>query len=413
VQAAAARGNVRTGGLAVLGAALAVSATLWYVQPIASGRAYELAFETSLVLFLVWLAWSTAGRWSQSVRALGTVAAIGSVWSAAHVLDVDGDAEVVRVYRSLFSALDRNDNPYTCDCIPHVTEHGLRLGNFNYPPGEIWPYRAASWIAGQWDVVVFVLTLLALGAAALALLWWANVPELRRSLVAFSPFVVFWELRTNVATTLVVVAAITAILLVGARDPRPWHRPALWALFGLGILTKFVVVPLFAVWWWSSTARRATEARAVHDRAVRRRVWRASSVDLVAPLGTALLLCIPFGVVSIVRETVLFNLSLDRRDDVATFYPNVLSGPLTWAGLDGWYPVVAVALLGGVILAAPLLPQLTAMLVATTTFLLVAPTPEPQYVPVVVLLLVTALADRERRTARDAPVHGPPIPAAT
>jgi hypothetical protein len=360
------------------------------------------------VLFLVWLAWSTTAWWAHSSRLLVAVAAVGSVWSLANVFDVDGDAEVVRVYRSLFSALDRNDNPYTCDCIPHVTEHGLRLGNFNYPPGEIWPYRVASWIAGQWDVVVFVVTLLALGAAALALLWWANVPELRRSLVAFSPFLVFWELRTNVATTLLVVAAIVAILLVRARDPRPWHRVALWALFGVGILTKFVVLPLFAVWWWSTTVARAAVARTTRDALARRRAFRASTADLLAPLGTAFALCLPFGVVSIVRETFLFNLSLERRDDIATFYPNVLSGPLTWAGLDHVYPVIAVALLAGAVLAAPLLPQLTAMLVATTTFLLVAPTPEPQYVPVVMLLFVTALADRERRDTLAPRVHAPP-----
>ena len=115
----------------------------------------------------------------------------------------------------------------------------------------------------------------------------------------------------------------------------------------------------------------------------------------------------PFGLVNIVRETVLFNLELGERAELTTFYPNVLSGLLEWAGASELFPVAAVgAMVVAVLLSARLAPVL-AMLLTLTVFMLVAPTPEPQYLPVVILLFLAALAERER-----APMAAAPAPVA-
>ena len=95
------------------------------------------------------------------------------------------------------------------------------------------------------------------------------------------------------------------------------------------------------------------------------------------------------------RETVLFNLRLGDKDELTTFYPNVLSGTLELIGVPWLYPALAVAALAVSVLTALRMDPITSMFIVTIVFLLVAPTPEPQYTPVVVLLLVALIAVRQ------------------
>ncbi|HTI32755.1 MAG TPA: hypothetical protein VL422_03695, partial [Miltoncostaea sp.] len=132
---------------------------------------------------------------------------------------------------------------------------------------------------------------------------------------------------------------------------------------------------------------------------------------LLVPAAVALALCLPFGPASVVRSTVLFNADLGDRATLTTFYPNVLSGLATWAGAERLYPVLATAVLVAAIAASRRMRPVAAMLLAVTAFLLAAPTPEPQYVPMVVLLLLGALVERERE--RPAAGGIAPAPAAT
>jgi hypothetical protein len=104
-----------------------------------------------------------------------------------------------------------------------------------------------------------------------------------------------------------------------------------------------------------------------------------------------------------VRSTLMFNVELDERAELAAFYPNVLSGLLSWAGLDAVYPILAVAIMVVAVLAGRGLRLPVAMLLATTVFLLASPTPEPQYLPVVLLLFLGALADAGRATPGRSP----------
>jgi hypothetical protein len=392
---------LRYGGLALLALALAAAAVLWWVQPIASGEAYSLGLETTAVLLGLWIVWAVRPSLVRSPPLLWLVAAVGAVGGAIRFAGLNPEGEVTRTYESLFAALSQGRNPYTCECIVHVTPEGDRLGNFNYPPLEIWPYQGAEWLAGHWDVTVLALTVLCLNALAFALLLRATPPGRRLVVLAFFPFLVLWELRTTIGTTMVIVAAIVAVLLLAAQQERRWHRPALWILFGVGLLAKFLVIPLFAVWWWWTTVARARGAPA--PLAARPRALRGAAADLLVPVGIALALSLPFGLTSVVRSTLVFNLGLDERAELTTFYPNVVSGVLSWAQLEWLYPAVAVAMVLVAVLVAPAFRLLTAMLLATTVFLLASPTPEPQYLPVVLVLFLGALLEREMRGAEPRP----------
>jgi len=392
---------MRQGGLVLLALALAAAALLWWLEPVASGRGYRLVLETTAALFGLWLIWVVRPSLFTSKRLLLIVAAIGAVGGAVRVAGLSVEGEVIRTYESLFAALSQGRNPYTCECIVHITPYGDRLGNFNYPPVEIGPYQAAEWLAGHWDVAVFAVTVLCCNALAFALLFRATPRGRRLPVLAFFPFLVLWELRTTIGMTMVIAAAIVAVLLMATRHERRWHRPAIWLLFGVGLLTKFAVIPLFAVWWWWTTAARARAAPA--PLAARARALRGAAADLFVPVGIALVLCLPFGVTSVVRNTLLFNLGLDERAELATFYPNVVSGLLSWAALEWLYPALAVTMIVVAVLVAPRLQLLTAMLLATTVFLLASPTPEPQYLPLVLLLFLAALLERELRGVATGP----------
>lgn len=384
-------------GLAALALALAVATVLWWRHPVASGRDYLLGLEITGALFVVWLAWAARPSFMSRRMVVVSIAAAGSVGSVTRALGLDANAEVIRTYRSLFVALSQGTNPYTCDCIVHDTPRGLRLGAFNYPPAEIWSYEAVHWLAGGWDASILAVTLVCCGAIAFALLFLAAQRGRRRWMLAFLPFLVLWELQTTIAMTMMVTGAIVAVLLADMRGEHGWRRPVLWALFGVGLLTKFVVIPLFAAWWWWTTVARVRAAPRP-SLMPRGRTLAAAAADLLVPVGIALMLCLPFGLASVLRSTLLFNVQLDQRAKLTTYYPNVVSGLLSWARLERIFPVLAVATLATAVLLAPRFRILTAMLFAATVFLLVSPTPEPQYLPVVVLLFLGALLERGQGT---------------
>jgi hypothetical protein len=186
------------------------------------------------------------------------------------------------------------------------------------------------------------------------------------------------------------------------------------SFFGVGLLTKFVVIPLFAVWWWWTTVARVRAAPRSPLVPRGRALAAAAAADLLVPVGIALMLCLPFGLTSVLRSTLLFNVQLDQRAKLTTYYPNVVSGLLSWAGLARIFPVLAVGMLTIAVLLAPRSRILTAMLLATTVFLLVSPTPEPQYLPVVLLLFLGALLERglgEPRSTSSSPGPGDVRPA--
>jgi len=321
-------------------------------------------------------------------------------------MTINPDAEIIHVYRSLFDALSSRKNPYSCPCIFHRAEFNkVVMGDFNYPPLEIWPYWLVYKATGMWNIGVFTATLIAL-QAAVCLVLWRTFPE--TSPLFFVPFFLifaFFEVHTNVATSFLFVALILWAIKNDMAKPAGIYRYLLWIFFGMGLLTKFIVIPVFGAFIWHRVDLR------------RRETLIRAAVDLAAVLAIAAVFMAPFGVANVLKSTLLFNLNLDVRDQFTTFYPNGLSGVMTWMHARGVYPVVAVLALGAAILVAPKIGIFSAILAAATTFMFVSPTPEPQYIPVVLYIAVAAhlLRSENAHLGADARIpdpgaYGRPVP---
>ncbi len=363
---------------AVLAGSVVVSLVMWALKPIPHAYRYDLALTLSLGLALVWALYSAPPAWVFKKAVLAFVLVLGLGLGTRVFLTSDFNLELVRHYESVLKTIDAGGNPYTSGTIFHMGEGGrVVYGNFNYPPMEIYPYYLAYRLAGTWNSVVFTAAMVFLNALA-CLAFALMFPGVRlRFLAPYFLVFLFLEVKTNPAMTLLVAALV---LLLARRDelrPRPARRYVIAVLFGVGLMTKFLVIPLMAAYYWHR-----------FDRTDLRSLGRVA-VDSGIAVTTAALLMLPFGVVAVLKNTILFNLVMKDRAALATFYPNALSGPMSWLHLSGLYPFAAVALLGLAVLAAPRLKLPTALLAAAYAFLLVATTPEPQYL-VVVLFIAAA-----------------------
>jgi hypothetical protein len=197
-------------------------------------------------------------------------------------------------------------------------------------------------------------------------------------LLPFVPMIVLGEVKTTVALTLLVISLVLWLVKKDAERPRPVHRFLIAVLFGLGLMTKFLAVPLMAAYYWHGFDPKNL------------RTLGRIGVDLAVSLATAALVMAPFGVIDVLKNTALFNIVLEDRAALTTFYPNVLSGPLTWAGRPGLFPVAAFVILALSVMAAPKLRLFPAMLTAGYVFMFVATTPEPQFLPVLLFIVVVA-----------------------
>lgn len=390
----------RRGVPVAFAASLAVTIAMAILRPIPHGHSYGLAIEVTAVLAVAWFVRRHRPHWVDSQLLLWPLFLLGLYFALERPLNLNPQSEIVTVYRDVFASLRDGRNPYDCACITHFDEYGEhKLGNFNYPPAEIWPYWLAAKLAGTWNWIVLAGSLCVLHLVACAVLF-RTFPNARWwTLVAFFPVLVFFELRTNVAQTLLVVAVLVYVLEQRARAERPWHRPAIWVLFGIGLVAKFLIIPIFAAYIWN----RVDLARP--------RTFVQAAIDTIVPVLVAVAMMASFGVGQVFRETVLFNLFLKTRAALTTFYPNVLSGPMTWIDTPGAYSVLAVLFLGASVLAAKWLRPLDAMLCSSTVFLLVSPTPEPQYIPVMIYLALAALLSH--RTASEPAITAELQPAVT
>jgi len=369
-----------------LAAAVAVALVMLLLRPVPGGRHYEYALINALSLAVLWLLYAAGPRAFFGRGVLAFVLVAGLVLGAVNLAVVRTDSEIVKTYRGVFDALDAGRNPYTSGTIYHEIEGvGPVYGNFNYPPLEIAPYYLAYRLAGTWNATVLVETMIILQALAAWLLF-RTFRTVRPALLwPFVPMLVLGEVKTTVALTLLVVSAILWLVRKDADRPRELHRYLIAILFGLGLMTKFLAAPLMAAYYAHRFDRRDPRSLA------------RIGVDLSVSLSTAALVMAPFGVVEVLKNTALFNVVLRDRAALTTFYPNVLSGPLTWIGWPGVFPVVAAAVMLLAILAAPRLTLAGALLTAGFAFMLVATTPEPQFIPVLLLIIVFAQAVKYER----------------
>jgi len=360
-------------------AGVAVSLVMLVFRPVPGGRHYEYAVLLSAALTVIALLHAARPATFFRKEVLVFLLLSGLVLGAVNLSVLKTDSEIIRTYQTVFDALESGRNPYTSGTIFHDIENaGPVLGNFNYPPLEIYPYYLAYGVAGTWNLAVLTAAMVVIQAlCGLALLlMFPRVPPVR--FIPFLPLILLGEVKTTAAMTLLVTVLILSVLKRDVGAPRTSRRYLIAVLFGFGLTAKFLIIPLMAAYYWHHFDFRDLRSLA------------RIAVDSGIALATAVLVMAPFGVVDVLKNTVLFNLVLEDRAALTTFYPNVLSGPFAWLGLKSAYPSVAVAVLALAILAAPKLRLATAMLTSAIVFLLVAPTPEPQFIPTLVFIVVVA-----------------------
>jgi len=348
---------------------------MWVLKPVPHGHRYDLAFQLTLVLALIWLLCRVPVNCLFKRGVLLAVLLAGLGWGAFNIMGIDPRSEIVGAYRSVFEAVDSGRNPYTSGTIFHRGEDGAAVyGNFNYPPAEIYPYYLAYKVFGRWDSAVLTGVMLLLNGLCCLILLMMFRTVRAGYLAAFFPFFLAGEIKTNPSLTFLVTALLLWLMVRDGRRPSTGRFILTAVLFGIGLTTKFLIMPLMAACYW----------HAFNIRKLR------SVVPILAggaiALATSALIMAPFGLGAVLKNTVLFNLVLKDRAVLTTFYPNVLSGPLNALGLGAAYPAAAVAVVGLAVLAAPRLNLFPAMLTASFVFLLAAPTPEPQYLPIVLYL---------------------------
>ncbi len=371
----------------VLALCVLISLIMAVVKPVAHGHRYDLAVKLSLALALFYVFTRVKPEWTirKSVLIVAFVAGLGL--GIGEVATIDPHAEIIRVYDSVFTAIRNGQNPYTTGTIFHYTEFWKPVyGNFNYPPMEIYPYYLAYKVTGVWNSTVFTSVLIILHALVCLIFLWTFPDVKRRYLVPFFTLFLFTEIITNPAMTFFITALTLLVIKKNMEAPWGGYRWLIAVLFGIGLMTKFLIIPLMAAYYW-------------HKADLKKPVLILNIIpDVAVSLGTALLIMAPYGVTAVLKNTLLFNLVLRDRAVFTTFYPNVLSGPMSWAGLGGIYPIVAVLILAAAVFIAPKLSLPSALMAATFAFLLVTATPEPQYVPVMLYLSLFAIYLRMERT---------------
>jgi hypothetical protein len=358
---------------------VAISLAMWVLKPIPHAHRYDLSFQLSLVLAAIWLFFRVSPGWIFKRGILAAVLLAGLAFGIHNLATIDPHAEIVSAYRTVFEAIDGGRNPYTSGTVFHRVENGAVVyGNFNYPPAEIYPYYLAYRLSGRWDSAVLTAVMILLNALCCLILL-RMFPAIRPGyLMAFFPLFLFGEIRTNPSLTFLVTALLLWLMKKDGERPQKITRFLIAVVFGIGLMTKFLIIPLMAAYYWHKFDPRKLRSLVT------------IAVDTGIALATAVLVIAPFGVAAVFKNTILFNLVLKDRAALTTFYPNALSGPLEWLGLSGVYPIAAVIILALSVLAAPRLGLFPAMLTAAFAFLLVAPTPEPQYLPIILYLALAA-----------------------
>lgn len=367
--------------LIVAAACLAVALIFVILRPVAEGHRYDLTIKLCLPIFLFsCLLYLWPGYAFKKITLAILILAGLSVGSGS-LATLDPDSEIVNVYRTVFQTMDRGENPYTSGTVYHRDADGKAVyGNFNYPPLEIYPYYLVWKITGCWNSVVLVITIMFINflACLVLLTVFREVPV--SFILPYLVFILLIEIKTNPSMTLLLSCLIILAVKKFTPDWNLKKRLITAGLFGLGLLTKFFVVPLAGVYYWK---------RIVREKEFLSRPWQFMG-EIALMIAVVFLVVAPFGAWPVFKSTIIFNLALEERAVLTTFYPNVLSGLATWLGLKSLYPWLAVGLLAAAVIFSVRLKIFEAMFWTGAVFLWVASTPEPQYLPVAAALFLAA-----------------------
>ncbi len=290
------------------------------------------------------------------------------------LITLNTDAELVHVYQSLFDAFKNGNNPYKDSVIYHITGDGsISYQQFNYPPGEIIVYWLGYLILQKWNYGVIIAINLIINAIV-AFLFVKSSPHLEnRKKAVFVLFLLLMNVHNSASTTLFITMAIGFILRANMEEKH--RRIILVILMGFGSLTKFFILVLIAVYFWYKI--------------IEQRDW-SYFIDAGGVWLIILVSCVPFGLLNVWNSTIAFNLELSGREEVTTYYPNLVSAIFYILKLKVIYPFVVIILFALALINTRNKDLLERMVIISAISMLLFPTPEDQFIGSLVGLLLIA-----------------------
>lgn len=309
------------------------------------------------------------------------------------VLLADPEYEAVYTYQSVFNSLEEGNNPYTSGTIYHRVDDSVVLGNFNYPPMTIPFYWLAYLSLGAWNIGLMILVNL-LVRVLVCIVFMKMTPKLRHH--QRLPFYLFFLLLGATYPLTMTFLIVSLIMYYLMRNDLLRGKSAmnkylyLPVLFSLGLLTKFFVVPIFFAYFYHYFLNLRKTGDAIKQ------------IVLIGIMSSLILL--PFGIMNVIDNTLLFNLNLGQRTVYTTFYPNIVSGPFSWLDAELAYALFAILAFGFFlyIFDKDLVTKIVYMCIA---FMLLIPTPEPQYL---VILFYIVIVGKYMELARQRPLASLP-----
>jgi len=358
---------------------LLFSLFLFIARPLPSGHHYELALKLSLELLVVWLIYFLRPEFLNHKLILALILLAGLTLGFYQLTRPRPDPEITKTYESVFKDLEEGRNPYLSGRIYHRNGNDqVVYQNFNYPPLELYPYWLFYRLFHVWDMTSLSLFLMFIQLLAAIILVLTFRGSGHSYLLAFLPLLVFSEITTNPAMNMLLVSIFMALLYRQGKKPSTANRLLLAIVIGLGLSAKFFFIPLAATYYFWQLKLRDFKS------------WLRVGGQALLALAVSWLLMLPFGPLNVIKSTIFYNLNLGERNTYTTFYPNILSSFFYLIGQPQFYGPVAVLILFLVILFGPKLSLYTAFLLSGITFLLVAPTPEPQYFGTLLLLALAS-----------------------
>ncbi|MGC8891463.1 MAG: hypothetical protein ACP5P6_02510 [Candidatus Saccharicenans sp.] len=352
---------------------------LFLSKPIAHAHRYDLSIKLVLELFLVWMFYAFLPRWLNKKLFLIIILVAGLGLGFYEIKSINHQGEVTETYKSVFKDLEQGRNPYTSGRIYHRNESDqIVYQNFNYPPMELYPYWIFYRLGHLWNLTSLTLFLIGLQALAALILALTFKEEYGLYILAFLPLLAFSELHTNPAMTMLMLSIFLACLHRQIKKPSLLNLYLTAVIIGFGLLTKFLFIPIAAVYYFWRLDWRSWK-----------NFFQVVSEGAVS-IFISLLLMLPFGPWNVLKNTILFNLNLGERNVYTTFFPNILSGFFYLIKKPEFYPLTATAVMVLAVLFSRRLSLFSAMLFSAIIFLLVSPTPEPQYFGTMLLLGLAA-----------------------
>lgn len=278
---------------------------------------------------------------------------------------LDWDAELVHVYESLFDTMESGNNPYKDPTIYHrLIDGSVIYGYFNYPPGEIIFYWITYKIFNDWNYGLIIITNLTINIIILIVLAYKTQDISWRAKLPYFLTLLVINLHNSASTIFLSIIMAALIILNNPPKPSKLQRLLLIVSFAFGLISKFYMIPFVGVYFWYKIIDCKN---------------REYIIDALLTITFTIIALVPFGIMAVFDNTVIFNLNLDTRQEFTTYYPNILSFVFYYFNIKLFYSISAIILLLFSLIITRKMEILERITIILALSLLVFPTPEDQY----------------------------------